>query len=322
MVCRVAWVVLAWAYPAAAAGPARGPTDGSTIAPGPAGRPAFAPSEKGAKGEYTFDTGALSGVLRRGGRSSGINALTESSTKAQVAGGFGIFSLYRILSAEARYGSAAWDWPSTSQALGDGAVSVDWPAQADRPFTLRGVYRWSDANTMDLEVEVRADTALPTFEVFLASYFSGFPASFAYVGKPPGSASPGFMEAVKTGGAWQAFPRDDAAATLIQDGRWKRPPHPVTWTIMPHYAAPVAIRRDQRTGLAAVIMAPPEDCFAVLMPFGEEGHRSVYLSLLGRDLKKDETARARARLVVGKNLTDQDAIELFSKYRKGQGKAP
>jgi hypothetical protein len=61
-------------------------------------------------------------------------------------------------------------------------------------------------------------------------------------------------------------------------------------------------------------MAPPQDCFAVLTPFGEEGHRSVYLSLFGRDLKAGETATARARLVIGRDISDEQAIALYKAY--------
>jgi hypothetical protein len=37
----------------------------------------------------------------------------------------------------------------------------------------------------------------------------------------------------------------------------------VDWQIMPRLAAPVALRRDAPSGLAAVLMAPAEDGFAV-----------------------------------------------------------
>jgi len=83
---------------------------------------------------------------------------------------------------------------------------------------------------------------------------------------------------------------------------------------MPRLAAPLAVRRDAKSGLVAVVMAPPEDCFAVLTPYGEEGHRSVYLSLFGRDLKAGEAVSARARLVIGRDITDEQAIALYKAY--------
>ena len=72
--------------------------------------------------------------------------------------------------------------------------------------------------------------------------------------------------------------------------------------------------RDAKSGLTAVLMAPAEDCFAVSTPYGEESHRSVYLSLFGRDLKAGEMASARARLLIGKAISDHQAIELYDRY--------
>jgi len=80
----------------------------------------------------------------------------------------------------------------------------------------------------------------------------------------------------------------------------------------------VALRRDAKSGLAAVLMTPPDDCFAISMPYGEEGHRSVYLSLFGRDVKAGESATARARLVFRRELSDQQAVELYENYAKKQ----
>ena len=90
------------------------------------------------------------------------------------------------------------------------------------------------------------------------------------------------------------FPRDEDAVRMITDGRWLYPPDPPPWKIGPRLAAPLALRRDARSGLTALVMAPAEDCFAVSTPYGQDDHRSLYLSLLGRDLKAGHTASARA----------------------------
>jgi hypothetical protein len=110
------------------------------------------------------------------------------------------------------------------------------------------------------------------------------------------------------------FPRDDQAIKTISDGRWTRPPHPVDWWIGPRLAAPLAVRRDPQTGLAALAMAPRKDCFAVAMPYGEEGHRSVYLSLFGGDIKAGQKATARSRLIIRRGISDQEAIGLYAAY--------
>ena len=279
-----------------------------------------APSELAftrAGSELHFDTGVLKGALGEGGKSLGLRPVTHVASGAQVAGALGIFSPYRMLTSDARFGTAAWDWASQAEPLADGAARVHWSPDKVHPLEMTGVYRWAADDTLDLELTVKPQRDLRRFELFLASYFNGFPAALACVERPgPAGGSWQFTAAVKARGDWQAFPRDDAAAAICGDGRWARPPNPVTWQLMPRLAAPLALRRDAKSGLSAVLMSRPNDCFAVSMPYGEDGHRSVYLSLFGGDLKAGQEASAAARLVIGKDITDRRAMELYRLYLK------
>jgi len=223
---------------------------------------------------------------------------------------------YRMLDDTQRYGNAAWDWASEATLLVEGAVEVRWTADDAHPFDLRAVYRWSAPGVLDLTTRVTARKELRRFEVFLASYFEGFPTTVVYAG-----GRPAFLGASKEAGKWQMFPRDAAAARRIHDGRWKHPPSPVEWTIRPKYAAPLAVRRDAERGLAAVLMTRAEECFAVAAPCDEESHRSVYFSLFGRDLRRDESAVTRSRLWIGRDLPDEKVAELYEKFRN-QDKKP
>jgi hypothetical protein len=242
--------------------------------------------------------------------------VADATSGTALGGAFGFFSHYRLLDADARYGSSAWDWTSAGRLLPDGAAEASWTADAAHPFDMKAVYRWKATGVLDLTTTVTPKKDLRRFEVFLASYWSGFPESLAYVKASPETAGkPGFLAATKAAGDWQTFPRDEAAVKLVQDGRWKRPPNPVDWKIMPPLAAPLAMRRDAKTGFVALVMAPPGDCFAISMPYGEEGHRSIYLSLFGRDLSAGQPASARCRLVIGRNLTEQRAAALYEAYR-------
>jgi hypothetical protein len=45
-----------------------------------------------------------------------------------------------------------------------------------------------------------------------------------------------------------------------------------------------------------------------------EGHFSLYLGLLGGDLKAGQSATGRARLVIGRALSDEDAVKMFQDY--------
>jgi hypothetical protein len=261
---------------------------------------------------YAFDTGVLKGMLRAGGKSKGLFSVVHRPTGMTVDSSMGLFGHYRVFSANKRYGTAAWDWPSDAKLRPDGSVEVHWPSAEDRPFELRAVYRWAAPDTLDLETSVQARTNLAKFESFLASYFAdGFTNACVYARS---NSQAWLMGAEKSGGIWQAFPRDDEAASIIQDGRWKLPPSPVDWVIRPHLAKPLGIRRCPANNLRALLMAPPQDCFAVLTPFEGEGHRSMYLSLFGKDLKAGEVARARARLIIRSNLGSETIDNLYSAY--------
>jgi hypothetical protein len=226
-----------------------------------------------------------------------------------------VFSHYRLLGAGSRYGTAAWDWPSTARLLDGGAVEVRWGADAKHPFDMTAVYRWKQPNVLDLTTTVTAQKPVQGLEVFLASYLQGFPESLVYV-RQGRTRKATFLAAERSAGHWQMFPRDEQAVRTITDGRWKRPPNPVNWKIMPFLAAPLALRRDTQSGLTVVVMAPAEDCFAVATPYGAEGHRSLYLSLLGRDLRAGESATARSRLVIASGMSDQQAAALYEAYTK------
>jgi hypothetical protein len=273
--------------------------------------------------QFSFDTGALRGELRQGGHSRGLIPLTDGASGKPIARAYGVFSHYRLLDAETRYGDGAWSWPSQARLRDDGAVVIDWTFDEACPFTMQAVYRWADPMTLDLRTTVTARRQVKGLEIFLASYLDGFPASFVYVqGTPLTGGRPGFLQAVRQRGVWQMSPRDEAAVQMIQDGRWQRLPHPVDWQILPHFAAPLVMRRDPESGLAVLVMARTEDCFAVSTPYGEESHQSLYLSLLGCDLAAGQAKTAQARLAIRRDLSDAQAIECYETFQAGSGSEP
>jgi hypothetical protein len=271
-----------------------------------AGSLAFRPDESGG---FRFDTGVLRGQLRPGGKTLGLCSLVHVPSGIMLdrgEGGYGIFSHYRVFTTNKRYGKAAWDWPSSAHLRQDGAVEVTWNTGTNCPFGLRAIYRWTAADTLDLETIVEPIQDLPNFESFLASYFAGrFSNALVYVTEPlPETKTPDFLAATREAGVWQMFPRDAAVLSLIRDGRWQLEPNPVAWTNRPALARPIGLRRDPASGITAALMAPSEDCFAIATPHQTEGHYSLYLSLFGRNLKAGEPASARARLLV---------LDVFSK---------
>ncbi len=278
-------------------------------------------------GYYRFDTGVLRGRVRLNGKSQGITELRHLASGVEVAHGGGLpglFSYYRVFSTDTRYGHAARDWPTTNRVLADGSLEVKWAPAAEHPLEITAVYRWRQPDTLDLETVVKPTQPMPRFEVFLSSYFQPGFRAWVYV-KPNffAQGQPAMLAAdvnPLVDGTYLMFPRDREAVLRIFDRRWERPPDPVQWSVTRWLAAPLAMRRDENSGVTALIMAPPEDCFGVATPYnktppdGVAGHQSLYLSLFGQDLAAGQSARAQARLVVGKNITDSAAVDLYRQF--------
>jgi hypothetical protein len=266
-------------------------------------------------GEYQFDTGMLKGVLHGGGRSTGLLPVSDVATGKMLTKSMGWLSPYRTLSTGTQHGYGAWDWASETKLLPDGAVEVRWRANDTYPLNMTAVYRWSAANTADLEIGVTPQKDLPKLEIFVASYFEGFSQASVYA-QDAADGQAKFIPALKEDAVWHVFPRDGEVAKLVSDGRWQHPPAPVTWTVRNQLAGPLAIRRNPELGLTALVMSPPEDCFAVYTPYGEEGHGSLYLGLLGRDVKAGQTATGRARLVMARDASQEAAVSVYQAYLK------
>lgn len=288
----------------------------------------FTPSQTpGRKDCFDFDTGTLSGTLRLDGKGQGISSLVHVPSGVQLARGgptVGIFSYYRMFSTDTRYGEDLRRMPTSAKLLPDGAVEVRWLPSDVLPVELSAIYRFSSADTLDLETTVVARCDLPRFEVYLSSYFSSNFRTAAYVKASRHASGQAKLLAVDCNplveGTYPIFPRDHNALQMIFDRRWDAPPSPVHWSVTRWLAGPLGVQRDPVSGVAALVMAPPSDCFAVAMPYNKTppdkvaGHHSTYLSLFGQDLKAGEKAVARSRLVVVLKESDKEMIGRFKKY--------
>jgi len=265
----------------------------------------FAPGS--VAGEFSIETGALSGTLGVGGLSFGLHPIVHVADDTALTGPtpMGLLNYYRIFTTNFRYGESLRARPSEKTFVSPDTVRMRFSATDYMPFDLTGVYTWVAPDTLDLETIVEAKTTLQDFDVFLASYLTPtFPVSSVYVKEETGTAR--FMTAEPEHTVWQVFPRDPAAVALIKDGRWDIPPSPVNWAVRPEFAAPLIYRRAANSNLTVAMMARPEDCFALFTSMRNEGHYSMYVSLFGRTLEPGEIARARVRLVVGE--LDDDAL--------------
>jgi hypothetical protein len=274
---------------------------------------------------FAFDTGTLQGTLKLDDRWQGISSMVHVPTGQEMTLSVGVFAYYRVFSAGERFGDGARGWPTEESLCPDGAVEVVWPPAAGHPVKIRAVYRFSAPDTLDLTTTVTPSRDMKDFELFLSNYFGKHFRARVYArpGDEP-EAEPRFIAADRTPesrGGYVMYPRDDAAVAMIRDGRWKIPPSPVDWWIDDRLAAPLAMRRDTQQGITALLMCPPEDCFAVSAAFNPPtpeagGYRSLYFSLFGEDLKAGQSATAHTRLVVEQNMSDARAVARYRAYLK------
>ncbi len=280
----------------------------------------------GVDGKFTFDTGPVRGHLTANATGQGLCSLVDAAGGRELTKGsniYGLFSFYRLLGADQRWGEYAWAFPKTAEPMADGGVRIAWPAKPEHPFDMKGTFRWVAPDTMDVLVEVTPQIAVRRFELFLGSYFADTFRSRIYVRGRDGRPcfqSPDINPLIA--GTYLSYPRDHKTAAILYDGRWLKPPHPVDWAFTGFMAAPLVLQQDRATGLTCVIMVRPQDCFVVSTPYNMEppedgvaAHHSTYLSLFGVDLQAGQTARACMRLLVAR-LTPDQAVERYNEFLK------
>jgi hypothetical protein len=268
------------------------------------------------EGLYQFDTGVLRGRLKLDGKYQGLYPLVDAATGEDLVHPPGVFSFYRVFTTNRRYGNAARDWPTRTRLLAGGAVEVRWPPAEAHPFEMTGLYRWSAPDTLDLEIAVQSENDMPGFELFMSSYFTRNFRAAVYLRSDDGARFVPVDRTPDSRGGYVMFPENEKALSMILDGRWKIPPSPVDWALVRWLAEPMAVRRDADQGLTALMMCPPDACFAISSPWNPAspdagGYRSLYLSLFGRDLEPGQTAHARCRLIIRRDLSDDQAIRCY-----------
>ncbi len=281
-------------------------------------------------GEYTFNTGKFSGkLLASADKGEGIVSLVDNSSGTELSKGnqkFGIFSLYRLLGSGKQLGMVIWQWPKEAELLPDGAVRIRWAATEEHPAEIGATFRWTAANVLDLEVALKPAHDNFAAEVFVESHFNANTTNSVYLARGRHTAAgPPQMLAVDasalTEGTYPVFPRDFKAAQMIYDGRWENNPRPGHWSMSRYLAGPLIVSQDAKNSASMAIMSPPSDCFGIVCSYNTNlsadyvsNHHATYLSLFGRDIKAGQTATARARLVILKDLAPAAAIGAYNEY--------
>jgi hypothetical protein len=126
-------------------------------------------------------------------------------------------------------------------------------------------------------------------------------------------------------GMWPSFPRDEAAAHSLTDGRFQSGRWHFRALGARYYSMPVAFFSDGAVDV--LLMGRPADVAAVTVAYaadesmdGVAAHRSFYFSLFGCDLTAGKPVSARVRLVV--EALGADAALHEARYREFLADAP
>jgi hypothetical protein len=276
-----------------------------------------------------FENELVSGSYLTAGKYQGMRSLVHRPSGMEIAAGEklpGLVAPYRVFGNGRRYGDVR-DRPARVELVPEG-LCITYPADAGNPLDVAARYTWN-GDTLDAHYTITLHADMRAFEMGVASYLS--PGFRAYVSRQSnvwGDATSRIVP-VDTNpmtDVYALFPRNEAAMKVIFDGRWDLPPYPVRYAVPAYFAQPLAYRRHERSGVMAVGMGDPQECYAVCIPVNDppedpdpaNGYQGVYFYMFGRDLCRGETVTTRVRWIVGRGMQDQEILARWDSFAKGR----
>jgi len=287
------------------------------------------------KKELAFSLSEISGMLNcditgKHAKSHHFNKVIHKPTGMLVSpdgermAGAGMLNLFRVLIqggylTELRVEDPVFE-PST-----DG-LTMTWMPTIRRQAKVKVQLTFRQPNIIDMDIWVETLTNYPAFEILASAYLAPGFESGVYVAKDEfGPAVPELIRIADQPmihGVWPFFPRNEAGANLLTDGRHQKGRWFWRMAIGRRYGLPLAF--FSKNGVDAILMGRPEDVYAVGATYkGDEkndnvaGHRSLYLSLFGEDFKAGEGRRTQLRMVIGNYGSNpekhKELYELFLK---------
>ncbi|MDG2254143.1 MAG: hypothetical protein P8L49_04235 [Opitutaceae bacterium] len=195
-------------------------------------------------------------------------------------------------------------------------VTLLWEPSIRRPVKLAARFVFREPNIIDMELSAEAHGHLPGFEVLFSTYMGPGFESRAYVARKEfGSNEPEQIRIVDQPmihGLYPFFPRDEAGAHRLTDGRHQKGRHYWRMAIGRRYGLPMALSTDGKVDV--LIMGQPDDVYAVGATYTGDAdtdsvakHRSLYLSLFGEDFQPGTGRKTHVRMVIGEFGSDSKA---------------
>lgn len=192
-------------------------------------------------------------------------------------------------------------------------VTLTWLPTIRRQANVTIRFTFSEPNIIDMDMSAETLSNYPGFEILLSAYLAPGFVSGAYVAKE--EFGPVIPEQIRITdqpmihGVWPFFPRDEAGANLLTDGRHQKGRWYWRMAIGRRYGMPMAF--FNKGNVDVLVMGRPEDVYAVGATYEGDpetdniaAHRSLYLSLFGEDLVAGEGRRTQMRMIIGEFGSD------------------
>jgi hypothetical protein len=291
--------------------------------------------------ELTFSLARLSGVLScdlaaSHGKSHHFSQVVHKPSGTLVSpdkGGMvkaGLLNYFRVLTAGG-YLTELRVEAATIKPEKDG-VTLTWAPTIRRQAKVISKFTFREPNIIDIDLRVETLAAYPGFEVLLSGYLAAGFESGVYVAKqefgPIESEQIRIQDQPMIHGIWPFFPRDEAGAHLLTDGRHQKGRYFWKMAIGRRYAMPLAF--FNKGPVDVLLMGRPEDVYAVGATYTGNPetdtvarHRSLYLSLFGEDFKPGEGRRTQMRMIIDDFGSDpKKHAELYHAFLQEVGSIP
>lgn len=242
----------------------------------------------------------------------------------------GMLNLYRVLIEGGFLTELRVEEPLLEPA--DDGITMTWMPTIRRQAKIIVKFTFKQPNIIDMDMSVETLTNYPAFEILLSSYHAeGFETGAYLAKKEFGPIDPEQVRPIYTPmiqGLYPFFPRNEAAANTLTDGRHQKGRWYWRMAVGRRYALPISfISKD---GIDAILMGRPDDVYAVGMSYEGNNandnvakHHSIYLSLFGEDFKAGEGRNTQMRMVIGKYDSDPEKHkELYNSFIKEQEEKP
>lgn len=291
--------------------------------------------------QLEFSLEHITGILncdiqQEPGKSHHFSNVTHKPTGMKISpdggrmAGTGMLNFFRVL-IEGGYLTELRVEEPILEPTADGIIFT-WMPTIRRQAKVKVKFTFRQPNIIDMDMWVETLTNYPGFEILLSAYLAPGFESAVYVAKeefgPIEAEQIRVVDQPMIHGIWPFFPRDEAGANLLTDGRHQKGRWFWRMAIGRRYAMPLAF--FSKNGIDAILMGRPEDVYAVGATYKGDsendnvaGHRSLYLSMFGEDFKAGEGRHTQMRMIIddfGSNAEKHK--ELFKAFLKDTESKP